>query len=87
MIEILKIKDSLFEITIESTSTTKHQVTLTDHYHQALTDGKISKEDLIKQSFEFLLRRESNTMILRSFDLTVISRYFKEYENEIRRSL
>jgi hypothetical protein len=29
------------------------------------------------------LKRESNTSILRSFDLSVIARYFPEYEHEI----
>jgi hypothetical protein len=34
-----------------------------------------------------LLERESNTSILRSFRITDISRYFPEYEREIRRRL
>jgi len=38
---------------------------------------------LIEKSFEFLLERESNTSILRSFDLPVIQRYFPEYERAI----
>ena len=37
--------------------------------------------------FRFLLERESNTSILRSFRITDISRYFPEYEREIRRRL
>ena len=31
----------------------------------------------------FLLEREPKESILRSFDLTVISRYFAEYEREM----
>jgi hypothetical protein len=41
--------------------------------------------DLVRRSFAFLLEREPKESILRSFDLTVISRYFPEYEAEIRR--
>jgi hypothetical protein len=41
----------------------------------------------VVKSFEFLLEREPNTSILRSFDLSVISQYFPEYENEIRKEL
>jgi hypothetical protein len=44
-------------------------------------------EALVKQSFAFLLDRESPQMILRSFDLSVIERYFPEYESDIRRRL
>jgi hypothetical protein len=51
------------------------------------TDGKANAERLIEESFRFLLERESNTSILRSFRITDISRYFPEYEREIRRRL
>jgi hypothetical protein len=48
-----------------------------------LTRGRISPETLIEKSFEFLLERESNTMILSRFDLPVIGDYFPEYEKNI----
>jgi hypothetical protein len=39
---------------------------------------------LVERSFRFLLERESNTSILRSFELSVIGQYFPEYEKTIR---
>jgi hypothetical protein len=41
--------------------------------------------DLVRRSFVYLLQREPKESILTSFDLTVISRYFPDYEAEIRR--
>jgi hypothetical protein len=41
--------------------------------------------NLVRRSFEFLLRHEPPESILASFDLTVISRYFPDYEDAIRR--
>jgi hypothetical protein len=41
---------------------------------------------LVRRSFEFLLAREPKESILLSFGLSVIGRYFPEYEREIRRS-
>ena len=41
--------------------------------------------DLVRRSFEFLLGHEPPESILASFDLTVISRYFPDYEEVIRR--
>ncbi len=41
-------------------------------------------EDLVGRSFDFLLRREPPTSILRTFDLSAIQRYFPEYDREIR---
>jgi hypothetical protein len=52
-------------------------------YALKLTAGKITTAQLVKKSFEFLLEREPNTSILRSFDLSVIARYFPEYERII----
>jgi hypothetical protein len=42
---------------------------------------------LVEKSFAFLLVREPNTGILRSFDLPVIGRYFPEYESTIKKML
>jgi hypothetical protein len=40
---------------------------------------------LVDRSFRFLLEREPPESILRDFDLTVIGRYFPEYEGAIAR--
>ena len=70
-----------YQVTVEGASATVHSVTVTPEYSEKLTGGRASAETLIKKSFEFLLERESNTSILRAFDLTVIQRYFPEYEH------
>jgi hypothetical protein len=50
-----------------------------------LAPGATNPRELVEASFAFLLERESPQMILRSFDLAEIGRYFPEYEQEIRR--
>jgi hypothetical protein len=47
----------------------------------------VAEEELVRQSFAFLLEREPPTSILRSFSLDVIGRYFPEYPNEMRQRL
>jgi hypothetical protein len=42
---------------------------------------------LVEETFDFLLEREPKESILRSFDLSVVSRYFPEFEHEIRSRL
>jgi hypothetical protein len=74
-------------VTVESATTTQHSVTLTPEYLQKLAGGRVSAETLIEKSFEFLLERERNTSILRSFDLPVIQRYFPEFEGMIGKRL
>jgi len=78
---------SNYQVTVEGASTTVHSVTVTPEYLQKLTGGRASAETLIEKSFEFLLERESNTSILRAFDLPVIQRYFPEYEHTIAAAL
>ncbi len=46
------------------------------------TPGSTEPDELVKASFAFLLEREAPEMILRSFDLTEIARYFPEYDSE-----
>ena len=85
-IEVRKLTDhpeTAFEVTVRSDTVTKHKVTLTQTYYEKLTAGAISPEALVEESFAFLLAREPNTSILSTFNLTVISRYFPEYEREI----
>ena len=40
-------------------------------------------EDLVRRSFEFLLRREPKESILREFELSVIQQYFPEFDRNI----
>jgi len=82
-IDVTKRDDETFEVTVRGSTTTTHMVTLTKGYYDKLTGGAVPAETLIQKSFEFLLERESNTMILSRFDLPVIGHYFPEYEGDI----
>ena len=81
---IKELSDEEFQITVNAKNSTKHNVTLTDDIHQNLTNGKVSKKELIEFSFKFLLEREPNTSILSSFELSVISEYFPEYIKTVK---
>lgn len=85
MIKIRTIDQSTFEVTVTSDTVTTHKVTLSQQYYQKLTRGSYPPEELIRKSFEFLLQREPNTSILRSFDLTIIGTYFPEFETDIQK--
>lgn len=103
MIKVTKKDEKTFTVEVsEGRGTSTHTVTLEDSFFEKLTGekasaggagssgaetSKTSKEHLIEKSFEFLLERESKESILGRFDLSVISRYFPEYEKEIGRRL
>ena len=84
MIRVEKKDETTFSVTVEGRTTTTHKVNVSPSYYQKLTGGKVPVEKLVEESFAFLLERESNTSILRSFDLPVIGNYFPDYETAIK---
>jgi hypothetical protein len=77
-----------FQVTVaEGGQETHHRVTLRKSDYERLSGGKVDLDALVSESFRFLLEREPKESILRSFDLTLIGRYFPEYEREIARRL
>lgn len=87
-IDIAKSGETEFFIRVtEGRSSTSHRVTVRQEDYQRITAGKITQEELLKRSFEFLLEHESKESILPTFDLMVIARYFPNYEKEIRKGL
>ena len=81
---IKELSGEEFQVTVNAKNSTTHVVTLTDDTHKNLTNGKVSKKRLIEFSFKFLLEREPNTLILSSFELSEISRYFSEYRKTVK---
>jgi hypothetical protein len=65
------------------------------HYHVTVPEELIhelklpddSLDRVVQQSFTFLLERESASAIMREFSLDVISRYFPEYKETLRRRI
>jgi len=87
-IEVEKIDQFKFRVRItEAGSETTHDVTVSPSDYAKLAGEKVQPEELVRRSFEFLLEREPKESILTRFDLSVISRYFPEYEREIKRRL
>ena len=84
MIKVHKINKEIYEVTVTKESTTKHKVRMSEKVYKDLSASKISEIELIKNSFEFLLERESNQSILKEFDLEIIENYFPEYPTIIK---
>jgi hypothetical protein len=65
-------------------SSTEHDVTLSASDYDRLGTKYGTPEDFIRACFEFLLEREPKESILPRFDVSVISRYFPEFESTIQ---
>ncbi len=87
MIHVEAIDEETFKVTVDKQTSTTHTVTLQRAYYDKLTAGRVDAATLIRKSFEFLLQREPNTSILRSFDLPIIGHYFPDYEATIKKAL
>ena len=86
MISVETIDNNSFKVSVTKESSTLYIVLLNDRFHQDVSNNKLTKTELITKSFEFLLKRESNQSILKKFNLEVISQYFPEYFDEIKKT-
>ncbi|MFZ1963972.1 MAG: hypothetical protein WAU78_11015 [Roseiarcus sp.] len=76
-----------FDVVVaEPNGTTRHRVALT-RADLARLAGARAPERLIEAAFRFLIDREPKESILTRFDLSVIARYFPEFERELPRYL
>jgi len=87
-IEVEQIGEGDFRVrVIEGKTETSHRVTLNDGDYERLAKGKVEPQELVRRSFEFLLENEAKESILARFDLSLIGRYFPQFEREIKRRL
>ena len=66
----------------DAASATRHTVQVRRGDMDRWARGR-SAEELVRQSFEFLLEREPKESILRQFELSVIQRYFPEFSRVV----
>ena len=77
----------VFDVVVaEPSGTSRHRVTLT-RADLARLAGAHAPERLIEAAFRFLIDREPKESILARFDLSVIARYFPDFERELLRYL
>ena len=84
MTKISQLGNDIFEVVVVGDTTTCHEVIVTDKVLLELTNNLVSKKDLLDFSFNFLLRKEPNTSIMTTFEISIISQFFTEYKNEVR---
>jgi hypothetical protein len=80
--------DWVCEVSVEHVGhLTRHAVTVRQADLERWAGGTAREdvESLVARSFDFLLEREPPDAILASFDLSVIQRYFSDYDSAFRR--
>jgi len=81
-------EDWLCDVTVDQSGRrTRHAVTVRRADLERWADGTERKdvEGLVAKSFEFLLEREAPSAILATFELSVIQRYFADYDRTFMR--
>lgn len=91
MIDVEQVKEGEtmeFDVKVsESGGQTRHRVSMATATYEKLSHGRATPEECIRAAFQFLLEREPKEAILSRFDVTVISRYFPNFEREFPRYL
>jgi hypothetical protein len=82
-IDIEVVTEGIYRVIVTADgSSSTHTVTVTPDDLSRLASGA-SGEDLVDASFRFLLDREPKESIMSRFDLSVIKRYFPEYQGVV----
>jgi hypothetical protein len=67
----------------EGNETTSHKVIVPPSLLAVWGLEETDSENVIRESFAFLMEREPATSILPEFSLAIISRYYPEYKDEL----
>jgi hypothetical protein len=84
-LKITNIDKDTFEVVVQGDKTTRHVVNVSDQALKEFTLCKMSKEQFVKKSFLFLLRKEPNTSINGDFHIEEIENFFPEFRNIYKR--
>ena len=86
-ISLVDLGNGRYRVTIDAPRPTTHEITVPDGYLATLGLDVVPAARVVEESVRFLLEREPNTSILRTFPLPVIAEYFPEFPAEIARRL
>jgi hypothetical protein len=89
-IKVSTIKEEpsfLFHVTVTNNGTdTVHSVSMSRSYYSGLSTKKQPWE-VIEKSFRFLLDKETKEEILAEFDIPIITRYYPEFKDFLKKEL
>ncbi len=84
-VEINDLEPEYFSVRVtEGNTTTNHRVRLAPDLLADIGVGDVEPEHLIRETFEFLLERESASEIMAEFSLDDVARFFPDFYDELR---
>jgi hypothetical protein len=90
-ITITAMGESHFGVQVtEGDTTTSHEVDIPGGFRDEVLVGDladVADEQVVRETFAFLLEREPATAIMREFSLDVVGRFFPEYVDDLRTRL
>jgi hypothetical protein len=87
-IDIQPLVDEAYGVEVtEGTTTTNHKVTVPGWLLEELGLEETPPEEVLRESFRYMLEREPSTSILQEFSLDDIAAYFPEYFEDLKERL
>lgn len=84
-IEVIPIGSGEFQVEVhDDAGQSTHQVVVPEGYMEELGVEDAAMQDLVRESFRFLLEREPKEQIQGEFELPTIADFFPEYPEEIK---
>ena len=83
-IRVESLSSDEFSVILERSNNLRFVVFLSDDYYKELTLLRIDKKGLVEFSISFLLQRLTADSIRHVFDVSLICKYFAEFESEVK---
>ncbi len=84
-IEVIAMGSGEFQVEVhDDAGQSTHRVVVPEGYMGELGVEDVAMQDLVRESFRFLLEREPKESIQREFELPTIADFFPEYPEEIK---
>ncbi len=84
-IEVIPMGSGEFQVEVhDDAGQSTHSVVVPEGYMEQLGVQDAAMQDLVRESFRFLLEREPKESIQGEFELSTIVDYFPEYPEEIK---
>ena len=83
-IRVESLSSDEFSVILERGNNLRFVVFLSDDYYKNLTFLRINKKELVEFSISFLLQRLTADSIRHVFDVSLICKYFAEFESEVK---
>ena len=87
MISVNRVGIDVYEVVLEGSAETHHQVVMSADFYTSLCAGTNTREWVLIQAFKFLLEHETRSEIAGDFDLAILPQRYPNFVADMQERL